>query len=278
MASSVSSAVPCVRHSALPTADLAIRKVAALDALTRYDARADAALAGSFAIEPDLWPTSAVIDWLLVAQRWTALPDHEARAAQAEQILRSRLNFQGTTLGFSTERSDFLWWLMVSPDVNANRALLAFMDNPRWREDLPRMVRGDVGRQQGGHWNTTVANAWGALALEKFAAAFEAEPRGREHARGARRNGEALRLERQQPRRQRRVRLAARTRRTRTRARGQRQAVGDGAEPGRDPAEGGLVERVPDREERHAGRCGRQWVAPRRRAPDTARDRGREST
>ncbi len=163
-----------VRHSALPTADLAIRKVAALDAITRYDPQADAALAGSFGIEPDLWPTSAVIDWLLVAQRWAALPDREARAAKAEQVLRSRLSFQGTTMGFSTERSDFLWWLMVSPDVNANRALLAFMDNPRWREDLPRMLRGDIGRQQGGRWNTTVANAWGALALEKFAAAFEA--------------------------------------------------------------------------------------------------------
>jgi alpha-2-macroglobulin len=79
-------------------------------------------------------------------------------------------------MGFSTERSDFLWWLMVSSDVNANRALLALMDEPRWREDLPRMVRGSLGRQQRGHWNTTVANAWGTLAIEKFSAAFEAEP------------------------------------------------------------------------------------------------------
>ncbi len=35
-------------------------------------------------------------------------------------------------------------------------------------------MRGALSRQQSGHWNTTVANAWGVLALEKFAAKFEA--------------------------------------------------------------------------------------------------------
>lgn len=165
-----------VRHSALPTADLALRKVAALEAITRYDPQADAALASTFSIEPNLWPTSGVIDWLAVAKRWLALPAREEQATRADQILRSRLNFQGTTMGFSTERSDFLWWLMVSTDVNANRALLALLDEAKWREDLPRMVRGSLARQQRGHWNTTVANAWGTLAMEKFSTAFEAEP------------------------------------------------------------------------------------------------------
>jgi uncharacterized protein YfaS (alpha-2-macroglobulin family) len=37
-------------------------------------------------------------------------------------------------------------------------------------------VRGALGRQQRGHWNTTVANAWGTLAMQKFSAAFEATP------------------------------------------------------------------------------------------------------
>src|SRR6202011_2269504 len=47
---------------------------------------------------------------------------------------------------------------------------------PGWREDIPRLVRGALSRQQRGHWNTTVANAWGTLAMEKFSAAFEATP------------------------------------------------------------------------------------------------------
>jgi uncharacterized protein YfaS (alpha-2-macroglobulin family) len=65
---------------------------------------------------------------------------------------------------------------MISSDSNANRMLLATLDEPAWREDIPRLVRGALGRQQFGHWNTTVANAWGVLAMEKFSAAFESTP------------------------------------------------------------------------------------------------------
>jgi uncharacterized protein YfaS (alpha-2-macroglobulin family) len=65
---------------------------------------------------------------------------------------------------------------MISADSNANRLLLAFNDVPGWKDDMPRMVRGSLGRMQHGHWNTTVANAWGVLALGKFSARFEATP------------------------------------------------------------------------------------------------------
>jgi len=37
-------------------------------------------------------------------------------------------------------------------------------------------VRVMLGRLQSGHWNTTLANAWGVLAMEKFSAAFESTP------------------------------------------------------------------------------------------------------
>jgi len=162
-----------VRYSALPTADLSIRKMAALEALSRRKQGFDPRWLDSIAIEPNLWPTSAVIDWYLVLKREPKLAKRDERMREAEQILRSRLNFQGTTMGFSTEKADALWWLMISGDRNANRLILALMDAPAWREDVPRMVRGALGRMQDGHWNTTVANAWGVLALEKFSAAFE---------------------------------------------------------------------------------------------------------
>jgi hypothetical protein len=164
-----------VRGSALPTADLAIRKIAAIEALSRYGA-ATAEMLTSIAIEPNLWPTSAVIDWRNILQRVDTIPGRDQKLAQAENILRSRLNFQGTTMGFSSERSDALWWLMISPDSNANRILLSVMESPQWQADIPRMVRGALGRMQQGHWNTTVANAWGVLAMEKFSARFEATP------------------------------------------------------------------------------------------------------
>lgn len=164
-----------VRRSALPTADLTIRKLAAIEALSRYGA-ATPAMLDSLQLSPQLWPTSAVIDWLGVLDRVPGVPRAAQRRAEALGILRTRLNFQGTTMGFSTERSDALWWLMISGDSNANRMLLAILGRKEWREDVPRLVRGTLGRQRNGHWNTTVANAWGVLAMEKFSAAFESTP------------------------------------------------------------------------------------------------------
>jgi hypothetical protein len=41
---------------------------------------------------------------------------------------------------------------------------------------MPRLVRGVMSRQKEGHWNTTPANVWGVLMLDKFSRKFEAEP------------------------------------------------------------------------------------------------------
>lgn len=162
------------RYSALPTSDLAVRKVAALAALSR-SRPAEAEDLESFTVQPNLWPTSAVIDWYQILQRSPALPQQAARLKEADQILRARLNLQGTTMTFSTERSDDWWWLMSSADSNANRLLLAMADNPAWKSDIGRLARGALGRQQHGRWGTTVANAWGVLAIDKFSRLFESE-------------------------------------------------------------------------------------------------------
>ncbi|MFO1469281.1 MAG: MG2 domain-containing protein [Steroidobacteraceae bacterium] len=164
-----------LRRSALPTADLSIRKLAAIEALSRHGA-AQPGMLDSISIDPNLWPTSAVIDWLGILDRVKGVKQAAARREAALTILRSRLNFQGTIMTFSSERRDSLWWLMISGDSNANRMLLAVLGESGWREDIPRLVRGALGRQQYGHWNTTVANVWGVLAMEKFSRSFESVP------------------------------------------------------------------------------------------------------
>ena len=164
-----------VRWSRLPTADVSIRKIAALEALSRYG-KAETQLLGSINIEPNLWPTSAVIDWMNVLMRVKDIPNNSNKFKEVEQILRSRLNLHGTTMGFSTEGMDNLWWLMVSTDLNAVRTLLTFLNLENWNEDMPRLVRGAIGRQYRGAWNTTIANAWGVLAMEKFSNKFESMP------------------------------------------------------------------------------------------------------
>jgi hypothetical protein len=138
--------------------------------------KAESKLLSSISIEPNLWPTSAVIDWVNILNNVRTLPNREERRKEAEQIIRSRLNFQGTVMNFSTERSDGLWWLMVSNDVNAVRIVLSLLHSEKWKEDMPRLVQGALARQKRGRWDLTLANAWGVLAMEKFSKAFENVP------------------------------------------------------------------------------------------------------
>ena len=164
-----------VRWSSLPTADLSIRKIAAVEALSRYG-EAQRNLLDSIAIEPNLWPTSALLDWINILHGVRDIPGRDTKMKQAQNVLRSRLNFQGTIMGLSTEKSDYCWWLMVSPDTNAVRTLLMVLQFDSWNEDAPKIARGVVGRLNKGHWNTTVSNALGVLAMEKFSKKFESVP------------------------------------------------------------------------------------------------------
>ena len=158
-----------------PRKDLDMRKVAALEALSRYG-KAQGRMVSSITIAPNQWPTHTVIDWVNVLKRMADVPQRDQRLAEAMQILRSRLSFQGTKLVFSTEHQDYWWWLMQNGDVNTARLMLAVMDDPAWKDDMGRLANGFIGRQQAGAWHTTTANLWGALALEKFSARFEATP------------------------------------------------------------------------------------------------------
>jgi uncharacterized protein YfaS (alpha-2-macroglobulin family) len=163
------------RYSPLAMADLSIKKLTAIEALSR-SGKAQARLLSSISIEPNLWPTSAVIDWLNILQNVMDIPNRLERRKEAEQIIRSRLHFQSTVMGFSTEQTDALWWLMISNDVNAVRAILSLLHSEKWKEDIPRMVQGALGRQIRGAWDLTIANAWGVLAMEKFSNIFESVP------------------------------------------------------------------------------------------------------
>jgi uncharacterized protein YfaS (alpha-2-macroglobulin family) len=101
--------------------------------------------------------------------------ERDQRLAEVQRHLRSRLTEGGTTLKFSTEAEDDWWWLMESADGNAARLVLAAVQDPAWKDDVPRLVNGALARQKGGAWRTTTANLWGVLALQRFAKAFESE-------------------------------------------------------------------------------------------------------
>ena len=165
-----------------PRADLEVRKLAALEALSRH-ARVVPRMLGSLSFTPAAmaaWPTAALLDAWRVLQRLDGAPDRAARLAEVQRLVRSRLIEGGTTLVFSTEAQDDWWWLMDGADANAARLLLAALDTAAWKDDVPRLVTGLLARQQRGAWRTTTANVWGSLAVERFGKQLEAvAPGGR---------------------------------------------------------------------------------------------------
>lgn len=158
-----------------PRADDEPRRVAAIAALARYGKATVRHLSTVDAAQLPHWPTIAVVDWLVIHQRLPQAPQRDAQIAAAQNQLKSRLSFSGTTLRFVNEENDGWWWLMGSGDANAARTILALVDDPTWKEDLPRLVLGTLGRQERGAWYSTTANLWGILALEKFSAKFESQ-------------------------------------------------------------------------------------------------------
>jgi len=158
-----------------PRQDLDERKLAALEALSRYG-KAQGRMTGSISIAPNQWPTSAVIDWVNILRRVSDVPRRQQRLDEAMNVLKARLSYQGTRLILSTEKDDYWWWLMTNGDVNAARLLLIVLDDPAWKGDIGKLVGGFINRQQNGAWHTTTANLWGGLALEKFSRKFESVP------------------------------------------------------------------------------------------------------
>jgi len=163
------------RPSYTPMGDLPLRKLAALDALARHGREVSARLS-ALPRQPELWPTSALLDGLSLWRRQTAGDARTRELARIERLLRARLTLGGTTLGFSTEEADTMDWLLATAELNLVRFVVLAHESPGFRRDLPRLVKGALGRQRAGAWSTTVANAWGRLALERFSQEFEAVP------------------------------------------------------------------------------------------------------
>ncbi len=158
-----------------PTDSLLPRRLNALQALTRQGNQPTRA-AAALEIDPLRLSTATLIDWYLVAQRLSDLPQRDKKLADARQELRNRLSYAGSRLVFTTEREDYWWWMMINADANAFRLIEAMLDNPEWQDDLPHLMQGAMERQVRGRWLTTTANAWARVTLDRFAQKYERDP------------------------------------------------------------------------------------------------------
>ena len=158
-----------------PRSDLEVRKLAAINALALYG-KAQPRMLTSIQIAPNDWPTQTVVDWLSILGHMKDVPNRSKLLEEANQILRARLSYQGTKVLFANENNDYWWWLMQNGDTTLARFLLVVMDDPAWKDDMPRLASSFISRQKSGAWTTTTANLWGALALERFSRTYESTP------------------------------------------------------------------------------------------------------
>jgi len=149
-------------------------RLAAFAALAR-DGQADATAIASLMVDPGRLSTAALLDWIAILRRVDGLPDVEAQRRAAAVQLRTRFDVAGTRLTLDPGPGGG-WPLLMSPDGAALRAVLQFVDQPDWADDLPLMMRAAIATQRRGHWDLTTANAWGTLAVNAFAAHFEQTP------------------------------------------------------------------------------------------------------
>ncbi|MFM5918314.1 MAG: MG2 domain-containing protein, partial [Novosphingobium sp.] len=142
-------------------ADERLVRIAALSALARAGA-AKPALVAKIDMVPADMPTSALADWIVALDRLPGAPRAAMLKAAAEGELRKRIVYEGTRFDLS-DKNNAPWWMMVSGDEMALKALDAVMAKPSWSADVPKMMVGAGARQLRGHWDTTPANAWGAV-------------------------------------------------------------------------------------------------------------------
>lgn len=158
------------------TPDLGLRRLAAIEALSRYG-MAEASWLDSLDITPARWPTAALIDWIGILRRLQGGAADSAALTGALSMLRARLVPSGSMLQLgSGPWPGSLSAMLGSDDLDAVRLLLAVDGLPGWDEELPRLALGALARQQSGHWDTTLANAWGMLAFQALGPELDGPP------------------------------------------------------------------------------------------------------
>ncbi len=147
-------------------------RIAALAALARNNA-SNAQLVAAINVAPVDMATGTLADWLVAIDRTPNVRNAPALRTAAEAELRKRLVYEGTRLDL-VDDARAPWWMMTSGDEMAIKALEAVLGRKGWEDDAGKLMVGVAQRQRRGHWDTTPANAWGAVTVRRFAGLYPA--------------------------------------------------------------------------------------------------------
>ena len=148
-------------------------RLLAMETLSRYK-KFDVADLTSIQQTPNLWATETVVAWFKLLQRETKIPKRDELMKQAENILRARVNYQGSLMNLQGKLDwEAKWMLFTSSDQEAMGVFGVAVDNASWSGDAGKMARGVIARLNKGVWDTTLANAWAVTTLRRFSQKFE---------------------------------------------------------------------------------------------------------
>lgn len=150
-------------------------RILVLDALSQWG-RFQATSLNSMSITPNLWSTLAVTALAGLVDRESQFPNRATLLPQINQILRSRVNYQGSLVNLQNPLNWEAQWILFSSADHEAQALFQWAIGAKgWTDEVGRMARGIQARQKKGIWDSTMANAWGVANLKAFSAKFERE-------------------------------------------------------------------------------------------------------
>lgn len=142
-------------------------RLSTVEALARVG-DANASMLETVRIEPVYWPLAAVLDLWSISRHLPDGPDVGSWRAAAEKVLRDRLILSGAGVGF--RNGDQLGWhFLTCPDGLPLRHVLGLLESDTPTDEIGPWILAALQRQRRGHWDCTTSNAWGAIALARFA-------------------------------------------------------------------------------------------------------------
>ncbi|WP_246050503.1 alpha-2-macroglobulin family protein [Leptospira langatensis] len=156
------------RTSPLATTDTLLRKISALEAVSKFG-NVEASKIRAIETDPNRLPIESLISLrnLYRQVNWDA-----KKRQRVDEILRSKLRIQGSSYELTSD-SSYLWWLLSSRDTVTARFLNSILNDQTWKEETPKLLRGFLNNTKSGHYDITTANAFAALAFRKYQKEYE---------------------------------------------------------------------------------------------------------
>jgi len=147
--------------------DTVQRQMEAMSLLAQYG-RFKPVMLDTLRLQPALWDFHILLDWRELLRHATGLANRQLRLNEVNRLLKAQLAQAGSSVMVISEARKERWWWYDSNEQLQARLILSTLGDKEWDAERPLLVRGLLRHQKNGHWQTTLANLWGGMALTRF--------------------------------------------------------------------------------------------------------------